>query len=681
MRSSLLYPRLAVTGIIKNRRTYLPYILTCTGMIMMYYIISFLSESDYVREMRGGNILQAYLGFGCGVIVVFSAIFLFYTNSFLIRRRKTEFGLYNILGMGKRNIAVILIWETVFIYIFSLAAGLACGVLFSKLAELLLAKMLADTASAVFGVEVMPMLWAAVFFAVIFLLIMLDSLRQISRSKPVELMKSENFGEKPPRANYFLAIIGVVLLAAAYCIAIFTENPSMAVFLFFVAVILVIAATYLLFISGSVALCKLLQKNKIYYYKTNHFISVSQMAYRMKRNGAGLASICILSTMVLVTLSSTACLYIGEEDMLRDRYQRDVAVNCFTIDESVSAITKGAADSVLQKYGETPENPLDYRYLAISGVFRGDAVTVDSSRAEELFGSGEYDLRQMYLIPVSDYNRLSGENIVLAENETAVYTVGEDYAFDRINIEEYGVFNIVGTNNDLAYIGESGMTDTIEISLYPTIFLLVRDEDILYKLNEIQEELYGGGYRMLHHYYGFDLSCGEEKQSAIGTEIQESIAALRNGSGAEWAVTIECASKDKAEFYALYGGLFFLGILLGTVFICAAALIMYYKQISEGFEDKAKYEILRKVGMTRTEIKESINSQVLTVFFAPLIAAGVHMAFAFGIISRMLALFGLVDSGLFAAVAMGCFLLFGLLYAMVYLLTSKRYYRIVSGKE
>lgn len=681
MRSSLLYPRLAVTGIIKNRRTYLPYILTCTGMIMMYYIISFLSESDYVRKMSGGKILHLYLGFGCGVMVVFSAIFLFYTNSFLIRRRKTEFGLYNILGMGKRNIAVILIWETVFIYIFSLAAGLACGVLFSKLAELLLAKMLADTASAVFSVEVMPMLWAAVFFAVIFLLIMLDSLRQISRSKPVELMKSENFGEKPPRANYFLAFIGVVLLAAAYCIAIFTENPSMAVFLFFVAVILVIAATYLLFISGSVALCKLLQKNKIYYHKTNHFISVSQMAYRMKRNGAGLASICILSTMVLVTLSSTACLYIGEEDMLRDRYQRDVAVNCFTIDESVSAITKGAADSVLQKYGETPENPLDYRYLAISGVFRGDAVTVDSSRAEELFGSGEYDLRQMYLIPVSDYNRLSGENIVLADNETAVYTVGEDYAFDRINIEEYGVFNIVATNKDLAYIGESGMTDTIEMSLYPTIFLLVRDEDILYKLNEIQEELYGGGYRMLHHYYGFDLSCGEEKQSAIGTEIQESIAALRNESGAEWAVTIECASKDKAEFYALYGGLFFLGILLGTVFICAAALIMYYKQISEGFEDKAKYEILRKVGMTRTEIKESINSQVLTVFFAPLIAAGVHMAFAFGIISRMLALFGLVDSGLFAAVAMGCFLLFGLLYAMVYLLTSKRYYRIVSGKE
>ncbi|MGN1422974.1 MAG: FtsX-like permease family protein [Oscillospiraceae bacterium] len=677
----LLYPRLAGTGILKNRRTYLPYILTCSGMVMMYYIISFLSESDYVGTMKGGNILQAYLGLGCGVMVIFSAIFLFYTNSFLIRRRKTEFGLYNILGMGKRNIAVILIWETVFIYIFSLAAGLACGVLFSKLAELLLAKMLADTASAVFSVEVMPMLRAAVFYAVIFLLIMLNSLRQISLSKPVELMKSENFGEKPPRANYFLAIMGVVLLAAAYCIAIFTENPSMAVFLFFVAVILVVIATYLLFISGSVALCRLLQKNKIYYYKTNHFISVSQMAYRMKRNGAGLASICILSTMVLVTLSSTACLYIGEEDMLKNRYQRDVAVNSFTIDENVCALTKSTVDSVLQRYGEKPVDPLDYRYLEISGVFRGDSVTVDSSRADELYGSGEFDLRQMFIVPVSDYNRLSGENIVLAENETAVYTVGEDYAFDRINIEEYGVFNVIGTNENLSYIGESRMTNISEISLYPTMFLLVSGEDILYKLNEVQEELYNGGYRMLHHYYGFDLSCDEEKQTAIGTEIQESVIALRNESGAEWTVKVECASKDKSEFYALYGGLFFLGILLGTVFICAAALIMYYKQISEGFEDKAKFEILQKVGMTRTEIKESINSQVLTVFFAPLIAAGVHMAFAFGIISRMLALFGLVDSGLFAAVAMGCFLLFGLLYAAVYLLTSKRYYRIVSGKE
>ncbi|MGN0588517.1 MAG: FtsX-like permease family protein [Ruminiclostridium sp.] len=681
MNSSLLYPRLAVTGIIKNRRTYIPYILTCIGMVMIFYIISFLSDSKFVGEMKGGDIMQLYLGFGCGVMVIFSAIFLFYTNSFLIRRRKTEFGLYNILGMGKGNIAVILIWETALIYLFSLATGLLCGILFSKLAELLLAKMLASGVSTVFDVSLPSMLSAAVYFAVIFFLIMLNSLRQISLSKPIELMKSESFGEKPPKANYFFAIIGVILLAAAYCIAIFTENPVLAVMVFFIAVILVIIATYLLFISGSVALCRLLQKNKKYYYKTNHFISVSQMTYRMKRNGAGLASICILSTMVLVTLSSTTCLYIGAEDMLKDRYQRDVAVNSFTIDEGVGERTRAISDSILQEYGEAPENILSYRYLEITGGFKGNTVTLDSSRAEEFFSGGESDIRQIYIIPVEDYNKLSGEGIELSENEAIICTEDKDFPFDTINIEEYGILDVKKTAENLGFIKDSRMALVSDIRSVPVFFLFVKDETILQKFNEIQNEIYDNGYSMLHNYYGFDLGCDEEKQAEIGTELQKRIIALRGAEGDSWTVKIECASKDKAEFYALYGGLFFLGIVLGTVFICAAALIMYYKQISEGYEDKSKFEILQKVGMTKTEIRKSINSQVLTVFFAPLIAAGIHMAFAFGIISKMLAMFGLTDSGLFAIVALCCFLLFGLLYAAVYFITSKRYYRIVSGKE
>ncbi len=673
--TSLLYPRLAVTGIMKNRRTYLPYILTCSGMVMMFYIISFLSVSDFVRKMKGGDIMQAYLGLGCGVMVIFSAIFLFYTNSFLIRRRKTEFGLYNILGMGKRNIALILMWETVFIYLFSLVAGLSCGVLFSKLAELLLAKMLNSGASAVFSIEYSSMLWAAIYYAVIFLLIILNSLRQISLSKPVELMKSENFGEKPPKANYFLAVIGVFLLGLAYYIALFTEDPTAALLLFFVAVILVIIANYLLFISGSVALCRLLQKNKKYYYKTNHFISVSQMAYRMKRNGAGLASICILSTMVLVTLSSTTCLYIGEEDMLKGRYQRDVAVNNYTIDEDVAELTKSTVNSILQKHGEKAENILTYRYLDISGGFKDNTVTLDSRNADELLGSGGYDVRELFIIPISDYNRISGKSIELKENEAALFAVGKEFPFDSIDIKEYGTLYIKERVDDFMDIRSANM------QMIPAGYLFVQNEDILLKLDEIQNEIYENRYSLIHNYYGFDLSCDEEKQAEIGTEIQKSIIDLRDESGNIYSVKIECAAKDKAEFYALYGGLFFLGILLGTVFICAAALIMYYKQISEGYEDKAKFEILQKVGMTKEEIRKSINSQVLTVFFAPLIAAGVHMAFAFGIISKMLALFGLTDSGLFAVVAICCFLLFGLLYAAVYIITSKRYYKIVSGKE
>ena len=317
MNTMLLYPKLAVNGIRKNRRIYLPYILTCAGMIMMYYITSFLSLSTFIKEIHGGDTMHILLILGCGVMVVFSAIFLFYTNSFIIRRRKTEFGLYNILGMDKGNISCILLWETLIIYVLSLAAGISCGILFSKLAELVLSRMLGGGASYTFNAEPKSIIHAAVYYAVIFLLILINSLRQIHLSNPIELMKSENSGEKPPKANYVLALLGVVILGIAYYMAVAIKEPLQAILAFFVAVLMVIIATYLLFVAGSVAFCKVLQKNKKYYYKTNHFISVSQMAYRMKRNGAGLASICILSTMVLVTLSSTVCLYIGEEDMLR----------------------------------------------------------------------------------------------------------------------------------------------------------------------------------------------------------------------------------------------------------------------------------------------------------------------------------------------------------------------------
>lgn len=366
MNKMLLYPRLAVNGIKKNRRIYLPYILTCAGMIMMYYITSFLSVSTFVREMKGGDTMQILIYMGCGVMVVFSAIFLYYTNSFIIRRRKTEFGLYNILGMDKRNISRILLWENLMIYVISAFVGITCGILFSKLAELALTKMLGGAASYTFNAEPKSIIHALVYYALIFLLILINSLRQIHLSNPIELMKSEKSGEKPPKANYVLAVIGALVLGAAYFMAVYIKEPMSALLAFFVAVLMVIAATFLLFISGSVAVCRVLQKNKKYYYKTNHFISISQMAYRMKRNGAGLASICILSTMVLVTLSSTICLYIGGEDMLRYLYPRNIVLDTYSVEEEITSLTHKAAEDALEKFGETPKNILHYRYLSIA---------------------------------------------------------------------------------------------------------------------------------------------------------------------------------------------------------------------------------------------------------------------------------------------------------------------------
>lgn len=673
MNTMLLYPKLAVNGIKKNRRIYLPYILTCSGMIMMYYITSFLTVSSFVKEMQGGTTMHMLLFMGCGVMVVFSAVFLFYTNSFIIRRRKTEFGLYNILGMDKRNISRILLWETFIIYVSSLVVGITCGVLFSKLAELALTKMLGGAASYTFNAEPKSIIHAMVYYAVIFLLILINSLRQIHLSNPIELMKSENSGEKPPKANYFLAVLGALILGAAYFLAVYIQNPLEAIFAFFVAVIMVIAATFMLFVSGSVALCKILQKNKRYYYKTNHFISVSQMAYRMKRSGAGLASICILSTMVLVTLSSTICLYVGEEDMLARRYPRDIVVDTYSTDEKVVSWSRSAVNTALEKFGETSENILHYTYLDISGGLVGSEIILDPNRRDEV---GNSDIRQLFIITLADYNRLMGKNETLSDGEALIYTTKKDYDFDTLTIAEYGTFNI---KEHIDVFVPNGV-DAEQMT--PSVFIFVKDEAVVKELYELQLGIYGNASSYMHDYYAFDLSCDADKQIEITKELNDSIAKIREEHPDDWAgVGLDGLESGRNDFYALYGGLFFLGILFGTVFIAAAVLIMYYKQISEGFEDKSKFGILQKVGMTKSEIKKSINSQVLTVFFAPLAAAGVHMAFAFGIVSRLLMLFGLTDKKLFAIVTLCCFVLFGILYMAVYIITSSSYCKIVSDKD
>lgn len=677
--TTFLYPKLAAGGIKKNYRIYLPYLFACAGMIMMFYITSFLSVSRFVFEMKGGDIMQAMLMLGCWVLAVFSAIFLFYTNSFLIRRRKTEFGLYNVLGMGKRNIARILVWETLIVYVLAEAIGLGCGILFSKLAELLLTKMLGNEASYSFTVEPKAITDSLVFYAVIFLLILINALRQIHLSNPVELLHSENAGERPPKANWFLAVVGAILLGISYYMAVTIESPLAAIFTFFFAVLMVIAATYLLFIAGSVVMCKMLQRNKKYYYKTNHFVSVSQMTYRMKRNGAGLASICILATMLLVTLSSTTCLFVGMNDMLRQRYPRNIIIDSYTAEEEFTSVSHGAAEKALEKFGETPENVLHYSFLDISGGVMGNTVYLSPEKRDMFDNSLSPDIRQLYIVTVDDYNRLMGKNETLSDGEIVLYVNGGRFDYDTLTLDEYGTFTIKSRAEDFEGTGSDAMMSAIT-----SMYLFVKDDAVVKELYDLQLGIYGNASSYMHDYYGFDLSCNEEKQLEIFEDIHSSIARFKKeltdaGGETSWrGYRVESIANDRAGFFALYGGLFFLGGIFGMVFICAAALIMYYKQISEGFEDKAKFGILQKVGMTKAEIRRSINSQVLTVFFMPLGAAGLHMVFAFPIVSRLLLLFGLSNTALFAAVTLCCFGAFSLVYTAVYLITSRSYYKIVS---
>lgn len=678
-----IYPRLAWTGIRKNGRLYLPYILTCVGMVMMFYIVSFLSSSEYLGSCRGGDEMQQLLTLGCGVIGVFSTIFLFYTNSFLMRRRKKEFGLYNILGMGKWNIARVLFWESLMIAGIALGAGLFAGVVFSKLAELCMVNILKADAAFTMTIETDCIGRTVVLFAAIFALILLNALRQLHFANPIELLHSENTGEKPPRANWLLAIVGAALLAGAYYLAVTLENPIEVLLLFFVAVIMVIFATYLLFVSGSVTICRSLQKKKRYYYRTNHFVSVSSMIYRMKRNGAGLASICILCTMVLVMVSSTSCLYIGAEDSLRARYPRHININAQTYDISVlsgaqAETLKSIADEVLSEYGETAENVLDYRMASVTvcerdGVFRADDPGVYA------FQGNYADIWQLYIVPVEDYNRLMGEQEELSEGETLVYTTKKRFDDESIVIGGAEPLRLKRVVKEFIDNGEDAM------QVLPSIFLFVPDfENLVGELSNLADYA-GERVLSLQWIYGFDLDCTEEKQIAIyetfGQNVRDYRLEAKESSAADAfdSVQLEGAARERANFYGLYGGLFFLGILLGIVFVFAAVLIMYYKQISEGYEDQARFEIMQKVGMTKREIKKSVNSQVITVFFLPLAAAGLHLAFAFPMIQKCLLLLGLANQRLLIFVTIACFGLFALLYVLVYRITSHSYYTIVSG--
>lgn len=670
-----IYSRLALTGIKKNKKLYIPYILTCIGMVMMFYIITFLSSSDMMMNYPGGETMRGILGFGVYVIGFFAVIFLFYTNSFLVRRRKKEFGLYNILGMGKRNIARVMLWETLFIGAFSIAVGMALGVLFSKLAELVMVNIMSMDVTFGVTIDYKAIYYTVVLFAVIFFLILLNSLRQVHLSNPIALLHSENAGEKPPKANWFFAVLGVLILGCAYYLAVTIKDPVTTLAAFFFAVIMVIIATYLIFISGSVAFCKILQKKKNYYYKTNHFVSVSSMSYRMKRNGAGLASICILCTMVLVMISSTVCLYLGKEDSLRERYPRNINITMTShiysdlISQDANSIAKMSTETA-ENMGYKPVNAIDYTMLSFVSYIRDGEIVFDDG--ENGFNYATSDLWQIFIVSLDDYNRLTGSQENLNEDEVMIYTSKDmDYNYDVLKIKGQEPLNIKKVVTDF----ENNGVDTMQI--IPALYIFVPDLELQTEMISEQSENTIGN---INRFVGYDLDATDQQQTDVFNEIYDWLRTSQvNSADSSMYVYVEGVANEKFEFFGLYGGLFFLGIILGIVFIFAAVLIMYYKQVSEGYEDQSGFEIMQKVGMTKREIKKSINSQMLTVFFMPLIASGVHLAFAFPMIYKMLILFGLVNKVFLIMVTVGCFLLFALLYMLVYKITSRAYYSIVSG--
>ena len=674
------YPQMAWTGIRRNKKLYIPYIFTCTGMVMMFYIIGFLSISHVLNSMPGGDSMQMILGLGRGVMGVFSLIFLFYTSSFLNRRRDREFGLYNILGMGKKNLAAILVWETAVIAVISLAVGLTAGIILSKFAELGMVNLLHGQVDFEMRIEPDALVQTIEVFTVIFVVILIHTLRQVRIANPIELLHSEHAGEKPPRDNWILALLGMMLLSGAYYLAVTIEDPIEAIIWFFVAVLMVIGATYLLFIAGSVTLCRILQKNKNFYYKKRHFVSVSSMVYRMKRNGAGLASICILCTMVLVMMSSTLCLYVGAEDSIRKLYPRDMMVS-MNVDEpedfqnvGISEKLKEIADDAADTYGQETKNRMEYRTASMAGYFMDGKMMDGNQIRQQQIEIAYSNMWQIYIMSLDDYNRLSGHQETLNKGEALVAIKDGVFNEPQLNINDAVSLTVAKEDKSFANVTKNG------VELTHFMYVAVPDfDEVIRSLNDVMntEE---GRHIWYQWVYGYDLDGDSDIQLQIRDRIYEGmddLGAFDEANGLD--VDCDSVASERSGFYGLYGSLFFLGIILGFVFVFAAVLIMYYKQVTEGYEDQSRFEIMQKVGMTKKDIRQSINSQILTVFFAPLLMAGLHLIFAFPMIYKLLLLFGLKNLQLLMLVNLGCFLLFAVFYIMVYKITSSAYYNIVSG--
>ncbi len=673
--NSRFFSRLARQNLRKNARSYGPFLLASVLTVGMFFIILALAVSPSLQSMTGAVTIQVVIRYGVVVVGLFAVIFLFYTNSFLIKRRKREFGLFNVLGLEKRHLARVIAFETLYTALASVGLGLVLGVALTKLLLLVVAKLLGVAAPTGFfaGPRLLLVVIGvtAAIFAAIFLLIFLYSIRQVYVARPVELLQAEHAGEREPRAKWLLALIGAGCLGAGYYIAVTTTDVIQAMFLFFVAVVLVIIGTYLLFTAGSVALLKLLKKNKRYYYKTRHFTAVSGMMYRMKQNAVGLANICILSTMVLVMVSGTSCLMLGMDTSLHERYPYDVNISR-SDPATIEMVKMAVADADIP-----PEAEVEYDYLtyAAYSVPGGLEVTTDYAL------STESSLADVMVIDLDDYNRCTGQSMTLGPDEILLKVERTDYAG--------GTLELLGrTYTVKAQVEPMVKYGNLTANLTSTWYIVVSDREELAHIDaamaesrgvsESERYQYDGSYQM-YRFYGFDVP-GHDEQTALNARlaIRAAWTKASEDESVDLSGTYECRAWERQDFVSLYGSLFFLGMFLGLLFTMAAILIIYYKQMSEGRDDRERFQIMQKVGMSRLEVKRTIHAQVLIVFFLPLVTAGVHTAFAFPIINRVLSLFNLVGTDFYLWCVLGSFGLFAALYAVVYALTARTYYKLVS---
>jgi len=684
MRSWRLYPRLAWQSIRSNRRFYLPYMLALLGNVAAMYIMSALANDPGSENLVPGRpnaamYIKVFMGMGMAIAGMFSAVFVFYVNGFLMKQRRKELGLYNILGMGKRHIALVLLCEALYTAVFSLGGGMAVGILFHKLASLSLYNMLGLPVPFGFAVS-----WRAVFqtgalFVILLALTLLANLNKLRLSRPVELLRSASEGEREPKTRWLLTLLGIVSLGGGYTIALRTRTGVEAVVMYFVAVFLVIIGTYCLFTAVSIFFLKLLRRNTKYYYQTNHFIGISGMLYRMKQNAVGLANICILSTMVMVMMSGTLSLYLGTEQVVREQYPGDVNVTVNYEPGAELEAEKGPFDpdamlsaqlAFIKEQGYTVEKAQSCADLGF-----GAGKLPDGTYTTDRFAEGTGGVVEIVCITAAYYEAQTGEHLALGENQVAAFGGDGDELTIRWMVPGGGEELSQTTYQVVRHLDRNPRTLPYITDL---VTLVVRDDAALEEIYHLQAEAYGQTRSNMAWYAYIDVDATDAELAALKNAYQEASKDGRfSDTGAWWSCRWELQSEGAANAYGMAGGFLFLGILLGLVLLMAMVLIIYYKQLSEGYEDKARFEIMQKVGLSRAEVRSSIRGQILTIFFLPIAVAAVHIVFDFNMVVKLLTLFYLQDTTLTAVCTLGTVLVFFAVYGAVYLLTARTYYKIV----
>lgn len=649
MRNAGFFPRLALVNLARNGRFYGPYLLSCGAVAAMYYILRFLTWHETLAAVRGAAYLQVMMSIGCSVVALFSAVILLYADSFVMKRRQREIGLYNILGLEKRHIAAMCLWETLYCAAAAILGGILAGILLSRVMLGCVVRLLRLPVEIRFSVSGRGALETAALFGGLFALTLAVNLLRVGRARPIELLRSGSAGEREPKTKRLLAAVGLLALAAGYAVALTTEDPVEALMLFFAAVLLVMLGTYCLFTAGSVALLKRLRADRGFYYQTRHFTAVSGLLYRMKQNAVGLASICILSSMVLVTVSGTACLYLGMEDTLDRMYPHDIeAVRDLDRQPGDPAETLETVRAALASAGGQAETLRAYTGMTFSGSYGGNTLTFQP-------GGGAV---QAELLPAEDYSRLTGRDIALDDGEVLAWTDGltlpETFYLEGQPLRVAERLDGFPARNGGAMVSGAGSVG------------LVANGETLERIAALAPE---GALRRQYRVQ-VDLNGSDEEKLACA----EALLAASGG-----AFSVNSRQDNARNYYAMYGGFLFTGLFLGALFLLATVLIIYYKQISEGYEDQRRYRIMQQVGMSPREVRASINSQVLLVFFLPLAAAGLHILAAFRMLCRILELFWLNNVGLFALCTAGSLLAFAAIYALVFALTARTYGRIVGG--